>query len=259
MSRKRRTVLANPDRAAGSTVGENLEETMEQIWRRALGKLLLDLDALFTEPQFANEAFRNTVRLNRGSFSELFSGAETVGLSKEAGKRERYIIELTALATFVSTFNKMSGAHIFELASKLSDLNKGQDDPLFEPAKVGDRHRDRSVRWRARARITLAVEARIRSRVAPKDAEAEVARLMGNRIFEFAGKRAAKSKPVSILRNWRKAFNNDRVPDLEGQELFKNGVAKIDKAISEGNAAAIEDIVQNVAHAAALGGVLSPT
>ena len=59
--------------------------------------------------------------------------------SSEPTERGRYIVELTALATFVSTFNKPNGAHIFELASKLNDLNNGRDDPIFLPADVKDR------------------------------------------------------------------------------------------------------------------------
>jgi hypothetical protein len=240
-------------------------EEMLQTWRAAFGDLLERLREVSAERGFDNNEFRAAVKNNRDAFQELFSSEEVGGskdeiggLSAWVGERERYIIILIALATFVGTFDKLGGKHIFDLASRFSDLNKGHDHPLFEPAKVGNRRRDRSLLWQSRARITLAVEARIRCRVGPADAEAEIAGLLGREIFAFAGKRAAKSEPVSILRNWRKAFNNNRVSDLEARIVFEEGLAKITKAIVEGDGRTIEDIVQNVAGAAALGGVLSP-
>jgi hypothetical protein len=83
--------------------------------------------------------------------------------SSEPTERGRYIVELTALATFVSTFNKPNGAHIFELASKLNDLDFGRDDPIFLRADVKDHHPhpDKGSQWQARAHYVVAVEALI--------------------------------------------------------------------------------------------------
>jgi hypothetical protein len=238
---------------------------MLSVWLDAFGSLLERLHDLFAEPGFENDAFRAAVKGNRDDFRELFSSAEvggqkdeTNGLSAWAGERQRYVIELTALATFVSKFNKLSGNHLFELASKLSDLDKGHDHLLFEPAKVGDRHRDRSSLWRSRARIVLAVEALIANGTMPRKAEEEVANRLGQDLFAYAGKRAVKTKPLEILRNWRKALRNKRVSDLEGQLTFNEGLAKIKTAIANGDRAAIENVVNGVAASAATGGVLSP-
>jgi hypothetical protein len=231
------------------------ELLMRSIYLEAFGRLLVKLHDLFDEPSFESDAFRSAVKNDRDAFQALFSGAEVSGLSAWAGERERYINELTALATFVGIFNKLSGQHIFELASKLSDLNKGHHHPLFEPAKVGDRHRDQSSLWRSRARIVLAVEALIETGTKPKKAEDEVANRLGQRLSAYVGKKAVKERPLATLRNWRKAFKYRRVSDLEGQETYNDGLAKIKAAIATGDRAAIQNIVQGVADP--LDGVLS--
>ena len=82
--------------------------------------------------------------------------------SLPASERGRYVSELTAMATFISTFDKQLGHRFFDFASRLGDLDKGRnDDPLFHPAKIWDRHLEASRRWRAKARAVLAIEALI--------------------------------------------------------------------------------------------------
>jgi hypothetical protein len=84
------------------------------------------------------------------AFANLLETLNRASNEGQADQRGRYIIELTALATFIGTFGRPIGAHIYELASKLGNLDKGHPDPLFEPAKVWDRRPDVSSRWRAR-------------------------------------------------------------------------------------------------------------
>jgi hypothetical protein len=240
---------------SGPTVGENPAESMLHTWLEAFSTLLETLHAIFAEPQFENDAFRAVVKRGREAFGELFSVAEiggkspgdVSGLSAKAGDRERYIDELTALATFIGTFNKASGKHVFELASKLSDLNKGRDDPLFEPAKVRVRRRDRSTLWQARARVVLAVEALIRTGTTPGKAEEIVIAQLHQEFFVPAGKKGKTIKPSQTLRQWRKSFNNKRVSDLEGRIVFEEGLMRIKNAIAASDLAAIENIVQRTA------------
>src|SRR5271157_6055717 len=118
------------------------------------------------------EAFGNLLETLNRAFEE------------EPTERARYISGLTALATFVSTFNRPIGGHFFELASKLVDLEKGQDNPLFEPAEIWDRHKDKSQRWRAKARIVLAIEALIALDTEPGKAEQEIAKRLGSKVHK---------------------------------------------------------------------------
>ena len=68
---------------------------------------------------------------------------ETLDRARTApdSERRRYVSELTAVATFISTFDKQLGHRFSEFASRLGDLDKGRDDDsLFHPAKIWDRH-----------------------------------------------------------------------------------------------------------------------
>jgi hypothetical protein len=188
--------------------------------------------------------------------------------SSEPTERGRYIVELTALATFVSTFNKPNGAHIFELASKLNDLNNGRDDPIFLPADVKDRHPDKGRQWRARAHYVVAVEALILTGTKPSLAFQKIANNCP-KLLAFAGKKAANtlsgkkaanSLSERVLKNWRKEFQRRRESSdparqatqhrtaarLEGDLIFEEGVAWIKKRLLAGDREAVLAIASNV-------------
>jgi hypothetical protein len=179
--------------------------------------------------------------------------------SSEPTERGRYIVELTALATFVSTFNKPNGAHIFELASKLNDLDFGRDDPIFLRADVKDRHPDKGSQWQARAHYVVAVEALILTGTKPSLAFQRIANNCP-KLLAFAGKKAANSLSERVLKNWRKEFRRRRESSdparqatqhrtaarLEGDLIFEEGVAWIKKRLLAGDRQAVLAIASNV-------------
>ena len=65
------------------------------------------------------QAFRNLV--------------ETLNRARAApdSERGRYVSELTAVATFISTFDRQLGHRFFDFASRLGDLDKGRDDDFL--------------------------------------------------------------------------------------------------------------------------------
>jgi hypothetical protein len=194
--------------------------------------------------------------------------------SSEPIGRGRYIIELTALATFVSTFNRRNGAHIFDLASKFDDLDNGRDDPIFIPADVKERPVDRGEQWQARARYVMAVEALIRTGTKASLAFQKIANDCP-KLPTFAGKRAANtvsgkggagSLPERVLKNWRKEFQRRREsinPErqhthrLAADLVYEEGVAWIKARILAGDREAVLAIASNVDEAV-MGGVFSP-
>jgi hypothetical protein len=172
-------------------------------------------------------------------------------------ERSQYITGLRAVATFVGTFNKPIGARFFELSSKLENLEKGDDDPLFVPVKFSNRREDMSRLWRARARMVLAIEALVRTGTRPAEAGQNIAARLGPKVVGFAGGRATGSPPNKILKNWRKEFGGRRVGDDVAQVIFDEGVARIDELLQAGDRASVLAIAQNVESDIELGGVLS--
>jgi hypothetical protein len=185
---------------------------------------------------------------------------ETLNRARSApdSERGRYVSELTAVATFISTFDEQLGHRFFDFASRLGDLDKGRDDdPLFHSAKIWDRHPEASSRWRGRARAVLAIEALIATGTKPGKATSIVADRFQN-LRAFAGPRASVSPLAVVLRNWRKEFNGGRIRDYEAELLFDEGVKKIKTLIAAGLRNEVLKIADDVDSAAELGGVLSP-
>jgi len=192
------------------------------------------------------QAFRNLV--------------ETLNRARAApdSERGRYVSELTAVATFISTFDRQLGHRFFDFASRLGDLDKGRDDDsLFHPAKIWDRHPDASRRWRGRARAVLAIEALIATGTKPGRAASIVADRFPN-LRAFASSRASVSPLAVVLGNWRKEFNGGRIRDHEAESLFDEGLKKIKTLIAAGLSNEVLKIADDVDSAAELGGVLSP-
>jgi len=199
------------------------------------------------------------------SFGKLL---ETLHASSEvqADERGRYINELTALATFVDTFNKRVGAHIFELVSKFSNLDNGRNDPVFLPANVKDRPADPAILWRVRARYVVAVEALILTGTKPAEALQKIATDCP-KLLNFAGKKAANTLSERVLKNWRKEFQRRREPidparqptqhrataHLEGDLIFEECVAWFKKRLQAGDREAILAFASNVDEAVELG------
>jgi hypothetical protein len=173
-------------------------------------------------------------------------------------ERGRYVSELIAVATFISTFDKQLGHRFFEFASRLEDLDKGRDDdPLFIPKKIWDRHAEASRRWRGRARAVLAIEALIATGTKPGKAASIVADRFPN-LRASAGPRASASPLAIVLGNWRKEFHSGRIKDYKAALLFHEGLKKIKTLIAAGLRNEVLKIADNVDSAVELGGVLSP-
>lgn len=197
------------------------------------------------------EAFANLLKKLNQAFNEQDANKETPNFA-----RWQNVNALTAVATFISTFDKLLGAHFFDFASRLNDLDKGRDDdPLFMPAKIWDRHADASDRWRARARAVLAIEALIATGSKPKQAIDAIAEFSD--LCALAGPRATASL-ATVLRNWRKEFMSCRVSDIEAALLFDEGCKRIKELKAADRRDEILAIAENVDRAAKLGGVLSP-
>jgi hypothetical protein len=172
-------------------------------------------------------------------------------------EREHCVVALTAVATFISTFDKRHGHRFFDLAQKIGDLNKGQRAPLLEPAKIWDRRADPSHRWMARGRAVLAIEALTRTGTKPGIAAQRISH-DNPRLHEFAGAKAKETPLHKTLLNWRKEFRARRVKDLDASILFDEGVKQIDKWLAAGRRDDVLAIAENVYEAAKIGGVLSP-
>jgi hypothetical protein len=185
---------------------------------------------------------------------------ETLDRARTApdSERGRYVSELTAVATFISTFDKKLGHRFFDLASRLGDLDKGRDeDALFIPKKIWDRHVEASRRWRGRARAILAIEALIATDVKPGKALEIIADRFPN-LRELAGPKASASL-ATVLRNWRKEFSSGRVhvKNYEAELLYDEGLKRIKGLKAAGRIHEILAIADNADIAASLGGVLS--
>src|ERR1700730_5103959 len=172
-------------------------------------------------------------------------------------ERECCVAGLTAIATFISTFDKQHGHRFFDLAQKISDLNKGQRASLLEPARVWDRHPDPSHRWMARARAVLAIEALTRTGTKPGIAAQRVANQNPD-LRKFAGPRAAATPMDKVLLHWRKEFQARRVKNMEATVLYAEGTQRIEKWLAAGRRGDVLAIAKNVYEANKGGGVLSP-
>jgi hypothetical protein len=209
-----------------------------------------------------NETSKRASALRRDQWLQAFRHLlETLNRARTApdySERGRYVSELTAMATFIGTFDQQLGHRFFDFASRLGDLDKGRkDDPLFHPAKIWDRHREASRRWRGKARAVLAIEALVAAGTRPGKAASIIADRFPS-LRRFAGPRASTSPLAVVLGNWRKEFNGGRVNDYEAELLFDEGLKKIRTLIAAGLRDEVLKIADNVDSAAELGGVLSP-
>jgi hypothetical protein len=254
------------------------------VWRDAFGNLLETLNRAYNQVP-ADECGRYIIELEAlatvvSTFGNLLETLNRAYNEVQVDERGRYIIELNALATFVSTFDKPISAHIFELASKLSNLDIGRNDPIFQPANVKDRLADAARQWRARARYVLAVEALVLTGTMPRLALQKIARdcpklpaFAGKKAANtLSGKKAANSLSERVLKNWRKEFQRRRgssdparqatrhraIAHLEGDLIFEEGVAWIKNRLLAGEREAVLAIASNVDEAAELGGVFTP-
>ena len=84
-------------------------------------------------------------------------------------ERERYAAALIKVAQFFSDQgSRRLGDRFFELSSAVAELNEGTIHPLLRPVRSPNRPAEPSQRWRARARVALALEALIRSGLSPR-------------------------------------------------------------------------------------------
>jgi hypothetical protein len=147
-------------------------------------------------------------------------------------ERERYAAALDSVAQY---FSSVAGRPIadrfFELASAISDLNKGTVHPLLRKVRPDNRPADPSQLWRARARVALGLEALLRSDLNRSDAAAKIASQYSS-IANLAGVKAKDSKLQTIVFGWRRELKAGRVKNFEASELFAEGIKRIDQMAS---------------------------
>jgi hypothetical protein len=145
-------------------------------------------------------------------------------------ERERYAAALVVVAQY---FSSVAGRPIadrfFELASAIADLNNGTVHPLLRQVPPDNRPADPSQMWRARARVALGLEALLRSGLNRSDAAAKIASQYSN-IANLAGVKAKDSKLQTI--GWRRELKAGRVKNFEANELFAEGIKRIDRLAS---------------------------
>ena len=137
-------------------------------------------------------------------------------------KREQYVAALTSIAKFFDQIECFDhGMLFFELASAIGDRNAGvRRHPLLDSDIPKVTRADSSRIWRARANVTLALEALITAGDLISEAAAKIANA-NQSIKHLAG---AKSETLkTALLGWRKEFRQGRVRNFEASELFGVG------------------------------------
>jgi hypothetical protein len=145
-------------------------------------------------------------------------------------ERERQAMVLMIAGEFFATTlgKPFANKYFFEPASAFADLNNGVVRPQMEPSLPGNRA-DPSNRWRGRARVAVALEARMRADLSQK--QAEVARTIVREypdLVTLAGENAGRDFGATII-GWRNEFRAGRIKNFEAEELFAFGVERIDK------------------------------
>ena len=149
-----------------------------------------------------------------------------------ANERERYAAALVAVAQYFSSVaGRPIAERFFELASAIADLNKGTIHPLLQQVRPDNRPADPSQMWRARARVALGLEALLRSGLNRSDATAKIASQYSS-IANLAGVKAKDSKLQTIVFGWRRELKAGRVKNFEANELFAEGIKRIDRLAS---------------------------
>jgi hypothetical protein len=177
------------------------------------------------------EAF---VRL-RQSITKALNQNPTLPLTLE-DERELHATVLVLVGKFVAIIDPdVPNKYFFELASALTDLNKGIVRPLTRPSPQRGRAPDPSNRWRDRARVALALDAFMRSGLSKDGAAAEIARTARkySRLRRLAGKKAGDFATTVI--DWRSEFSAGRVDNFEATELFAEGSRRIGKMYAAGD------------------------
>jgi hypothetical protein len=131
---------------------------------------------------------------------------------------------------FAASFAKrFADKFFFEPASAFTDLNDGIVRPLMEPSPRQGRVGDPSDRWRARARVAVALDALMRSRQT-RAADKIAGDYPG--LCRLAGKKAGNHLPTTII-GWRQEFRKKRVKNYEAAELFAEGIRRIGELVGD--------------------------
>jgi hypothetical protein len=184
--------------------------------------------------------------------------APAIEHTEQALKDERTHCQgaLTAIATFIATFEKPQAKRFYDLALAFEALNRGKSIPLFRPAKFYDRQQDIPQVWTARARAVVAIEALVRGGKQKPSVAAKIIADDNPRLREFAGSKANKTPLAQVLLNWRKEFQRQhwrggpaRVKTeglQEGPAFYEEGIRKIDSLLAERRCTDVMAIAENV-------------
>jgi hypothetical protein len=172
-------------------------------------------------------------------------------------ERERYATALMAIGQyFTSLGGRPLGQRFFELGSAMADLNSGIEHPLLRSERADNRRADSSQLWRARAHVSLGLEALLRSGLTRTEAAAKLANGFPG-ITKLASAKAKNSEPHTIVFGWRKQLRQSRVKNFEASELFSEGMRRIE-VIADRAHRLREFAAQQFSEATAVYGVLSP-
>jgi hypothetical protein len=177
-----------------------------------------------TETAKLIEAFA-ILRQNIGKALEIF-GDPDAPRTLEMERELQHTVLARAGQFFAVLFGKrFADKYFFEPASAFTDLNNGIVRPLMEPSPPRNRA-DPSNRWRARARVAVALDALMCSGLSQTEAADKIARDYKN-LCVLAGKKAGNLSTAII--NWRQEFRRKRVKNFEAAELFAEGIRRIGK------------------------------
>lgn len=172
-------------------------------------------------------------------------------------ERERYAAALMGIGQyFTSLEGRPLGQRFFELGSAMADLNSGIVHPLLRQERADNRRADNSQLWRARAHVSLGLEALLRSGLTRTEAAAKLAGDFPG-IAKLAGAKAKNSKLQTIVFGWRKQLRQARVKNFEASELFSEGMRRIELVADKPHRLR-QFSVQQLTEATAVYGVLSP-
>jgi hypothetical protein len=142
-------------------------------------------------------------------------------------ERERYAAALFGVAQyFTSLVGRPIGDRFSEIASAIADLNVGTVHSLLKPERADHRRADPSQLWRARAHVALGLEALLRSGLDRDDAIAKIASQHPS-VADLADVRGNRSNLRTIVFGWRREFRANRVKNFEANEVFAEGIERI--------------------------------
>jgi hypothetical protein len=171
-------------------------------------------------------------------------------------ERERYAAAVQAVGHFLSSIaGRGLGDRFFELGSAIADLNSGTVRSLLQPVKVDNRQSDNSQLWRARARVSVGFAALLKSGLSRSEAITKISRGFPA-IAKLAGRNAKDSTLQTIVRGWHKRLKAGRVKNFEADELFSEGIRRIDAITDQQRL--VEFAMRQIAEAAGVARALSP-